>query len=172
MMALIIGQDVPWNAMWTGEDCNEIRPCRYVGGKLALWSPYSPGDGQPVFAKPHHVRQRKSIAEMRCSVCGELTTEVDRWWFPFGDYRDGFWVSTESPVHSACAELARARCPMIQKKGMEPIRFPGGQTVLAAMVGGENVDRDFGVRTYGRAIVGHLKLAWRHPWFLDVGADK
>jgi len=55
----------PWNASWSGENRYEIRPCRYVGGNLAMWSPHLPGVGVPIFAKPHMVRQRKSIAEMR-----------------------------------------------------------------------------------------------------------
>lgn len=171
-MTLVIGKDVPWNAMWSGEDRNEIRPCKYAGNKLALWSPFKPGEGKPIFAKPHHVRQRKSIAEMRCTVCGEKTADDDRWWFPLGDFRDGWWVSTESPVHFSCAELAMERCPMIKTKGMNPIRFPGGHTILSAVVGGDSVDRDFGVKTNGRNIVGHLKLGWRFPWFLELeGTD-
>lgn len=170
-MTLVIGQDVPWNAMWSGEDRNEIRPCKYAGNDLALWSPFKPGKGKPVFAKPHHVRQRKCIAEMRCTVCGQRTPEDDRWWFPFGDFRDGWWVSTESPVHFACAELAMAKCPMIRTRKQDPIRFPGGHVVLKAIVGGDSVERDFGIKTNGRKIVGHLKLGWRNPWFLLRGED-
>lgn len=166
-MTLTIGKDVPWNAMWSGEDRNDIRPCKYAGNRLAVWSPFKPGEGKPLFAKPHSVRQRKSIAELRCTVCGDRTEEGHRWWFPFGGYLDGWWVSTESPVHFACAELALERCPMIRKRGMTPIRFPRGHRVLAAMVGGVRTDRDFGIRTHGRRIVGELKLAWRVPWFLD-----
>lgn len=171
-VTLTIGKDVPWNAMWSGEDHNEIRPCRYADNQLALWSPFKPGTGHPIFAKPHNVRQRKSIAELRCTVCGERTPDHDRWWFPFGDIRDGWWVSTESPVHFACAELAQNRCPMIRKKGMVPIRFPGGHTILKAIIGGAAVDRDFGVKTLGRAVVGHLKLGWRNPWFLHQHRTK
>ncbi len=61
---------VPWNAGWSSEARYEVRPCRWVGGRLALWSPHTPGVGKPIFAKPHMVRQRRSIAEMRCTVCG------------------------------------------------------------------------------------------------------
>src|SRR4051812_17373018 len=58
---------VPWNAGWSAEERYEIRPCRWVNGELALWSPHLPGEGKPLFAKPHMVRQRRSIAEMRCT---------------------------------------------------------------------------------------------------------
>lgn len=171
-MTLAIGKDVPWNALWSGEDRNEIRPCKYAGNKLAIWSPFKPGDGRPIFAKPHHVRQRKAIAEMRCTVCGEKTSHDDRWWFPFGDFRHGWWVSTESPVHFRCADLAQAACPVIKHRQMTPIRFPGGHTILHAMVGGPQTDRDFGVKTNGRSIVGHLKLGWRQPWFLETEGNR
>ncbi len=169
-MTLIIGKDAPWNASWSAEDRCEIRPCKYAGNRLALWSPFKPGEGKPLFAKPHMVRQRKSIKEMRCTVCGELTTPDNRWWFPFGDYRDDWWVSTESPVHLKCAELARHFCPVLRKKAVDPIRFPPGSTILFAVVGGEATDRNFGVQTRGRKIVGHLKLTWKNPWFLESAA--
>ena len=168
-MSLVIGKDVPWNAMWTGENQNEIRPCRYANNRLAVWSPFRPGVGKPNFAKPHNVRQRKSIAEMRCSVCGQKTCCDDQWWFPFGSFNQGWWMSTESPVHFACAELAIARCPMIKAKGINPIRFPGAHTVLFSVVGGDQFEKDFGLKTQGRTVIGHLKLAWRDPWFLPVG---
>lgn len=166
-MTLTIGKDVPWNASWSGEDQHEIRPCRYAGGDLAVWQPFKPGEGKPIFAAPHMVRQRKSIAEMRCTVCGEETSDGDRWWFPIGSWRDGWWVSTESPVHLRCAELAAHACPVLRKKAMSPIRLPTGWVVLAAVVGGETTDREFGIRTAGRRVVGHLKLAWRKPAFLE-----
>ncbi|MFG6514450.1 hypothetical protein ACGYKD_11645 [Sulfitobacter sp. TB366] len=165
-MPLEIGKDVPWNASWSGEDHHEIRPCRYAGNSLAVWQPFKPGEGKPIFAAPHMVRQRKSIAEMRCTVCGEKTAENDRWWFPFGDWRDGWWVSTESPVHKRCADLAQYACPLIRKRELPPIRLPHGYTILSAVVGGDTTDREFGIRTNGRLIVGHLKLAWRKPAFL------
>jgi len=165
-MTLQIGKDVPWNAAWSGEEQFEIRPCRYAGNRLAIWSPFKPGDGRPIFARPHQVRQRKSIREMRCTVCGGKTPENDRWWFPRGSWQEGWWMSTEAPVHLACADLAQHACPVLRKSGQTPIRFPGGESVLQAIVGGPATDRDFGVKINGRRVVGHLKLAWRNPRFL------
>ena len=157
-----IGISVPWNAAWTAEDRHEVRPCKYAAGHLAIWAPYKPGEGKPMFAKPHPVRQRKSIAEMRCSVCGEVTPENDRWWFGRGHWQDGWWMTTESPVHRSCADHAKKACPVLRKSGDEPTRFPTGATVLSAMVGGQATDDDFGVKINGRNVVGHLKLAWRY----------
>lgn len=154
---------VPWNASWSEEDQYEIRPCRWVGGKLALWSPHKPGMGKPIFAKPHMVRQRRSIAEMRCTVCGEVTPARDRWWFGLGRPNvEGFaFVTTEAPVHHDCAAVALRHCPHLRALGVTPERMPPADAVLSAIVGGPAVDRDFGLDLRGRKVIGALKLAWR-----------
>ena len=103
---------------------------------------------------------------MRCTVCGEKTEERDRWWFPRGEWRDGYWMSTESPVHLKCAELAQHACPVLRKDGKPPIRFPETGSVVAAILGGEAFEEDFKIKTNGRTVIGHLKFAWRNPVFL------
>lgn len=151
----------PWNVTWTAEDSYEIRPCRWAGGKLAVWSPHKPGEGAPIFAKPHMVRQRRSIAEMRCTVCGEKTPGHDRWWFRLGNLiENGWFATTEAPVHYQCAKLAERVCPHLRRLVAEPEPFPGGSRVLRAIVGGFATERDFGLDLRGRKVVGHLKLAW------------
>ena len=152
----------PWNASWTGEDAYEIRPCRWAGGKLAVWSPHKPGEGRPLFAKPHMVRQRRSIAEMRCTVCGEKTDPTDRWWFRLGNViENGWWATTEAPVHHQCALSAQRVCPHLKRLGAEPEPFPFGARVISVIVGGLATEKDYGVKLHGRRVVGHLKLAWR-----------
>jgi hypothetical protein len=153
---------VPWNASWSSEARYEIRPCRWVGGQLAVWSPHSPGVGRPIFAKPHMVRQRMSIAKMLCTVCGEPTVKGDRWWFALGENREGYFMTTEAPVHRRCADLALVKCPHLQRNecAQDLTPFPEGHTVLRAIVGGAVTDEDFGVKMNGRRVVGHLKLAW------------
>lgn len=152
----------PWNASWTAEDRYEVRPCRWAGGKRAIWSPHKPGDGKPVFAKPHMVRQRRSIKELRCTVCGEKTAADDRWWFGLGARQEGYFMTTEAPVHQACADLAQRVCPHIRRLGLKASRFPAQPfVVLTALVGGPAVERDFGLRiTPDRPVIGHLKIAW------------
>jgi hypothetical protein len=156
-----IGQNVPWNASWTSEEAYEVRNCRWVGGRPALWQPHSPGEGLPVFARPHNVRQRRSIAELRCTVCGEKTPEYDRWWFGLDSLTGGWFMSTEAPVHHACAEQAAAMCPHIKRQGLQAQPMPLHQAVMSQIVGGPATDRDFGLDLTGRKVVGHLKLAWR-----------
>lgn len=155
-----IGVNVPWNAAWSAEDRYEVRPCRWAGGMLAVWSPHAPGQGRPVFAKPHMVRQRRSIAEMRCTVCGETTPDHDRWWFKLGKITEGHFMTTEAPVHLQCARHALKVCPHLRGRDRDLARFPPGYRVMSAIVGGAATEHDFGVKIAGRRVVGHLKFAW------------
>ena len=161
-MAYVIGKNVPWNAAWSGEAEYEIRPCRWVGGRRALWSPHRPLVGHPVFAKPHMVRQRRSIAEMRCTVCGERTQEPDRWWFGLGQIiENGWFATTEAPVHRRCAEHALVVCPHLRGRDADLRYFPHGARVISSIVGGPATERDFGVPMPAEGVIGALKLAWK-----------
>ena len=151
---------VPWNAGWSGEERYEVRPCRYAGGELALWQPFALGKGKPIFAKPHMVRQRRSIIEMLCTVCGEHMPESDRWWFGLGGFNGEWWMTTEAPVHRECADYALTVCPHLRGRDADLRPMPGGYSVLAATIGGDAVERDFGIRVSGRTVIGSLKLAW------------
>jgi hypothetical protein len=164
----------PWNASWTAEDEYDIRPCRWAGGKLAIWSPHRPGEGRPVFAKPHMVRQRRSVAEYRCTVCGEKTPPHDRWTFWLGDTTIPGWafVTTEAPVHAACAEKAMRACPHLRDLRATPERWQTPDAVLTAIVGGMATERDYGVNIRGRKVIGHLKFAWRKTPQFFLGDDR
>lgn len=158
-----IGRNVPWNAGWTSEERYEIRNCRWAGGRLALWSPHNPCEGKPVFAKPHMVRQRRSVVEMRCTVCGEKTPDDDRWWFKLGNFiqNNSLFATTEAPVHRACAEHALTVCPHLRGREDDLERWPTGQTrIVAAIVGGPATERDFGLKIRPQGVVGHLKFVW------------
>lgn len=157
-----IGVNVPWNASWTAEDAYEVRNCRWASGMPAMWSPHRPGEGRPIFAKPHMVRQRRSVAEMRCTVCGERTDAWDRWWFRLGNRIDGWaFATTESPVHRACADLALEVCPHLRKLGDSPVPFDPPDAVVKAIIGGPLTERDFALDLKGRKVVGHLKFVWK-----------
>lgn len=159
---------VPWNAAWTGEHRYEVRNCRYAGGRPAIWQPFQPGDGKPMFAAPHMVRQRKSIAEMRCTVCGEKTPEDDRWWFRLGHGREGWLMTTEAPVHRRCADYALTVCPHLRGREADLEPLPTGYSILRSLVGGPQVGHDFGI-VLTRPVVGNLKIAWpvSRAWVKD-----
>lgn len=168
-----IGSTVPWNAGWTSEERYEIRNCRWAGGRLALWSPHSPGEGKPVFARPHMVRQRRAIAELRCTVCGEKTPEGDRWWFKLGNFiESGRWfATTEAPVHLTCARHALKVCPHLRGKEADLEPLPGGPRLSLAIVAGPATERDFGLTIRPEGVIGHLKLVWPGSRFrVQVGA--
>lgn len=154
---------VPWNASWTGESQYEIRNCRWAGGRQAIWQNHAPGVGQPIFAKPHMVRQRRSIAEWRCTVCGEKTAEDDRWWFRLGRIHEdeGYYMTTEAPVHRACADHAKVICPHLRSLGVEPEPMPGGYSIASSLIGGHQATDDFKLPLGAhKQVIGALKLAW------------
>lgn len=153
---------VPWNASWSDEAEYELRPCRWADGRIAVWSPHRPGSGRPIFAKPHFVRQRQSIARYLCTVCGEHTPTNDRWWFAHGEFIEGGWFTTqEAPVHHKCALLSMDVCPHLRRTNAELSRFPTPQQVICSVVGGHAVLNDFSIGIQpGRTVVGALKFAW------------
>jgi hypothetical protein len=153
----------PWNASWTAEDKYEVRNCRWAGHKPAIWSPHRPGEGKPIFANPHMVRQRRSVAEYRCTVCGEKTDPWDRWWFRLGQTHVPGWafVTTEAPVHGSCAKIAMQVCPHLRELDGGPVPWDHPDGVLSAVVGGPATENDFGLTLNGRTVIGHLKFAWK-----------
>lgn len=176
MKLLKIGLDVPWNTPWTGEAEFEVRPCRWAYGRRAVWQRFSPGRGRPDFARPHIVRQRRSVIEMLCTVCGRPTVESDRW-----SFRMGYWrmvgarpalCTTEAPVHRACADLAGQACPNIRRQGLEPIRFPLTYRRVLQMVSGAAVQEDFGLTIRpDQPVVGHVYLVLPDAWARDHFGD-
>ena len=108
------------------------------------------------------VRQRRSIVEGLCTVCGEKTSWPDRWWFGLGAPIPGYaWATTEAPVHRACADLALQVCPHLRRIDATPTRFPAPDAVARAIVGGAATDQGFGVLIGNRRVVGHLKFIWK-----------
>jgi hypothetical protein len=162
---LVIGKDVPWNACWTGEESFDVRPCRWAGHQLAMWQKHAPGEGKPILASPHMVRQRQSVVKLICTVCGKHTQDGDRWMFDMGNVLESngrkVWITTEAPIHKWCAEWAMEKCPHIRKLGLAPVPFMAGHRIIAALIGSDAVNRDCKVNIpAGRSVIGHLKIAF------------
>lgn len=129
--SLRIGKDVPWITAWSSETepAPQWRHCEHAG-TVALWRPETPGVGQPMFKILHEVRQRRAVAQLLCQVCGKRTPSHDRWLFAKGGWQpnpDGpgqFWCTDDAPVHRACGNLVRERCPFIRNGGVGLVRFP------------------------------------------------
>jgi hypothetical protein len=153
---LEIGVDVPWVTSWSAEQVIGVGPCPSVDGALAVGQAERPGQGEPLYPRNHLFRQRRSVREMLCPMCGEPTADGDRWtqtgrWTTARDIRAkglGVWLPPEfaddrrlldagaiAPLHRACAERALIRCPHL--KGMDDTRlkaFPGAWIVAALSV--------------------------------------
>jgi hypothetical protein len=107
------------------------------------------------------VRQRQSVARFLCTVCGQETPSVDRWWFGLGRIQEGYFMTTEAPVHRCCADLALKVCPHLRGRADDLTRFPSGYSIMSAIVGGPSMKNDFNLNIgVGRNVVGHLKFAW------------
>ncbi|HEY8004976.1 MAG TPA: hypothetical protein VIE16_12150 [Phenylobacterium sp.] len=156
---LAVGVDVPWVTSWSAEQVTGVAPCPSIDGGLAVGQAEHPGRGRPLYSRNHLFRQRKSVREMRCPMCGEPTAAGDRWtqtgrWTTAGELRArglGVWLPPEfpdgkplldagaiAPLHRACAERALTHCPHL--KGMadhELKAFPGAWIVAALSVEAE-----------------------------------
>lgn len=133
--SLKVGIDVPWVTSWTGEPVVGVRPCPSVGGALAIVQADRPGLGKPLYSQNHAVRQRLSVRDMRCPMCGEPTPADDRWTqlaHPFAagvlrvsgrgaalpaeidDDRVLIDAGAIAPLHKACVERSLRYCPHLK----------------------------------------------------------
>ena len=130
--------DVPWVTSWSIETITGPAPCPAAStARVAMQQRDRPGRGRPLYSKNHLFRQRKSVREFLCPMCGEPTHEGDRWtqtgqWTTAGEYRAhglGGWLPAQmadsqallglgavAPLHRACAERSLTQCPHL--KGM------------------------------------------------------
>lgn len=129
---LRIGIDVPWVTSWSEEAHTGVGRCASVDGELAVGQQEQPGHGRPLYSRNHLFRQRRTVREMLCPMCGRATLDGDRWSqtgqeTSANELRGrGFgWALPEdmpasnrllscgniAPLHLACAEAALERCP-------------------------------------------------------------
>jgi hypothetical protein len=177
---LEVGVDVPWVTSWSAEQVLGVGPCPSVDGALAVAQDMKPGQGKPLYSRNHLFRQRKSVREMLCPMCGEPTHDGDRWsqtarWTTAGEIRAkglGVWLPKDypddrrlmdagaiAPLHRACAERALQQCPHL--KGMadhELKAFPGTWIVAALSVEAKPNHALSNVPQAGRAAVTFLQL--------------
>lgn len=129
---LKVGVDVPWVTSWSEETVSGAGPCPSVDGVLALFQEDRPGVGKPLYSRNHLFRQRLSVRSMLCPMCGQATSDDDRWsqtgryttareirakglsaYVP-KDFKPGrklFDAGAIAPLHRACAENALLHCP-------------------------------------------------------------
>jgi hypothetical protein len=153
---LKVGVDVPWVTSWTDEEFLGVRPCATVGGRAAVFQAERPEQGRPQYSRNHLVRQRRSVAEMLCPMCGGATVQEDRWTQTarrttagaMRSRRLGALLPRElkdtavvidagaiAPLHLACAERSMVQCPHLSGlQGAEIQQFPAHWLVAPLMV--------------------------------------
>jgi hypothetical protein len=145
---LAVGVDVPWVTSWSEEAVLGVRPCTTVGGQLAVHQAERAGYGRPNYSKNHLNRQRLSVLNMLCPMCGAPTVEGDRWTQtasltpagvlrgrglghllpPVAQVPDALVVMNAgsiSPSHRTCVDRAAQHCPHLGAMEDQTIRpFP------------------------------------------------
>lgn len=153
--SLSVGVDVPWVTSWTAEEIEGVRPCATVGGRLALRQANCPGYGKPQYSKNHLVRQRLTVLRMLCPMCGQPTTEDDRWTelakrrtagalrasgagdglpTSLADNRVLLDAGAITPLHRHCVDRSMTHCPHLKQAGVKVIRFPRRWIVMPLMI--------------------------------------
>lgn len=183
LSSLKVGLDVPWVTSWTGEPGLGAGPCPSVGGAMAILQADQPGRGKPLYSLNHAVRQRLSVRDMLCPMCGQPTTADDRWTqvahpvtagrlraagrgsgLPDDLADDGVLIDAGAiaPLHRACAERSLRYCPHLKADpDIDVRRFPGRWIVLPLMAWAEAPARMFLARpTRQRSVpvIGFLQL--------------
>lgn len=183
LSSLKVGVDVPWVTSWTGEPSLGAGPCPSVDGALAILQADNPGQGKPLYSQNHAVRQRLSVHDMLCPMCGQPTGPNDRWTqvaHPVaagrlretgrGDRLPGE-LSDDStlidagaiaPLHRACVDRSLRYCPHLKADPHIDIRrFPDRWIVLPLMARAEAPPQLFLARptpARSAAVIGFLQL--------------
>lgn len=183
LSALKVGVDVPWVTSWTGEPVLGVRPCPSVNGALAIVQADNAGYGKPLYSQNHAVRQRLTVRDMLCPMCGKPTTPEDRYTqvaHPFAagslrasgrggalpadieDDRILIDAGAIAPLHLACSSRSLRYCPHLKADPHIDVRpFPRSWVVLPLMARAEAPPQLFLARAEpARAIpvIGFLQL--------------
>ncbi|TPW04562.1 MAG: hypothetical protein FD125_1087 [bacterium] len=195
--SLKVGIDVPWVTSWTGELSLGAGPCPSVGGALAILQADHAGRGKPLYSQNHAVRQRLSVRDMRCPMCGEPTAADDRWTqvaHPVAagrlraDGRGGrlpadladesilIDAGSIAPLHKACVDRSLRYCPHLKADPhIDVRRFPDRWVILPLTARAEAAPQLFLARPVPARtaeVIGFLQLCGltsdRDPAWRDV----
>jgi len=183
LSSLKVGVDVPWVTGWSGEPGLGVGPCPSVGGALAILQADHPGLGKPLYSQNHAVRQRLSVRDMLCPMCGQPTTADDRWTqvahpvtagrlraaargdgLP-GDLADDrvlIDAGAIAPLHRACVDRSLRYCPHLKADpNIDVRRFPERWIVLPLLARAEAPTQLFLARPVPQRtvpVIGFLQL--------------
>ena len=153
--SLVVGVDVPWVTSWTAETVEGVRPCASVGGQLALVQSEQAGFGKPEYSKNHLLRQRLSMIQMLCPMCGRPTTADDRVTqvarrvaagrlrasgradLPptIADEQVIVDAGAIAPLHRGCSDLSLRHCPHLRAEPTIDVQpFPARWGLIPLMI--------------------------------------
>ncbi len=152
---LQVGIDVPWVTSWSAEVMAGVGPCSTVLGRLALSQLERPGDGKPQYSQNHLRRQRQSVRDMLCPMCGAPTASNDRWTLTarratlgalrsrapqmhapadIPDDRIVIDAGAIAPLHRTCLDRSLTHCPHLRgRDDTEAMAFPATWLVAPLM---------------------------------------
>jgi len=171
---------VPYTASWTSEESVFLARCPYADA-IALCQPSSPGEGKPLFGKPHMCRQREVIALGLCDLCGKPLKNRTKVSLSHARSRANgaspFDVLQVEPLlHKECALLSARHCPSLRRdlrNGTVEVRQVTSWAVQFAIYSEQGTFEACGVR---QKSISHAKVqlrAWkdRSPQWLGMTDD-
>ena len=110
---------VPYTSGWEAEEGFSLARCTYFG-RLAIGQRVGPGQGKPLFGKPHMQRQREAISLGLCDICGrplKARTKVSLSHARPQPHGAEGWaiLQVEPMMHRECAALAISQCPSLKR---------------------------------------------------------
>lgn len=150
---------VPWTASWSEEESFFLARCPYAG-RLALCQPERPGEGRPMFGKPHSIRQRKAIALGLCDLCarplaGRTKVSLSHAKI-YGHGAEGPAILQVEPMlHRECALVSMRHCPSLR-------RDIKAETLMIRQVTRYRVQMALMDATYTEEMTGEARIAVGH----------
>lgn len=162
---------VPYTVTWTAEEAVFLGPCQHAGGRVAFRQPSAPGQGRPLFGRPHGDRQREAVARDLCDLCGRPLKNRTKVSLSHARPRPGALglcvMQVEPLLHKACAAESVRWCPSLRrdlKRGTTQIRQVMRHRVEFALIDPRHVDVYAPGKASAEPVVGHAKvilLAWK-----------
>jgi hypothetical protein len=110
---------VPYTVSWSAEEGFYLDRCPYAG-RTAICQPVKPGEGKPMFGKPHSQRQRETITKELCDLCGKPLRNRTKVSLSHARPRMNAnepWqiLQVEPLLHRECAAESMRHCPSLKR---------------------------------------------------------
>lgn len=173
-MTLTFGNTpVPYTVSWSGEERFFVAVCPHAR-RPAIRQASAPGQGKPLFGKPHSDRQRETIARALCDICAKPLKNRTKVSLSHAGIRGNAApggtgiLQVEPLLHRECAAISMRFCPSLRKDiqaGTLMIRQVTRWRAQFAIMGPEYVHHYVPgyVAKPGDRIIGHAKvelLSW------------